>query len=117
MADEITKENLLALCAFAALGGACCAPRPGSNVLTEVKFGGPGKVTVSGQQMEALYRAGYLLAAPGTRSMVLADNDAIGEVRADHEWSVSPAGWVEINRAIDDQSGRLFQGWVANKVI
>ncbi|SFF22237.1 hypothetical protein [Methylobacterium sp. yr596] len=89
---------------FAFCCRSCAAPRPGSNFLPLLALASDDEtVFVDGEEMEALYRAGLLLAEPDDNGFVVEETDEYGGIDADYIWRVSPAGRAALQK---EEAGR-----------
>jgi len=78
---------------FNRIAKAVGAPRPGSNHLPLLEVAsGDGRVTVLGEELDALHRAGWLTACPDPDVTVIDGGSEFGEVDCDHLWTITPAG-------------------------
>ncbi len=78
---------------FAQCCNSCIGPRPGSNFLPLLYLGTPDdSVTVDGEDLELLFRAGLLHAEPHNQTDVVQNTEEFGGIEVDHRWSLSAAG-------------------------
>lgn len=91
---------------FAALKKGFVGPRPGSNSFPFVQLGKDDS-RIDGEELEALFRSGYLTARPARETSELKGGDAgpygeIPDVELSFAYELTPAGLL----ALSSQDGR-----------
>ena len=82
-----------ALRRFARCCRSCVAPRPGSNALPLLELRSDDEaVSVDCEDMEAMYRAGLLIAEPEEEEHIVEGSEEYGGIEANYLWRLSPAG-------------------------
>lgn len=103
MREKLTE----ALKRFTVICKSGSAPRPGSNLLPMLYLCTDDEsVEVTGDEMEALYRAGLLDVEPDPDVRQVADSEAYGGIDADFRWFVTPAGRAALLAQTEASDGR-----------